>query len=861
MPLAVGTKVGPYEIVDMLGGGGMGEVYRARDVRLGRIVALKIIGAARGTPADMQRFELEARATSAINHPHIVALYDVGEYGGAPYLVTELLQGETLRSRLVRGPIPAAKAIEYARQIASGLAAAHDHGIVHRDLKPENVFITSEGHVKILDFGLAKVKVAAGPDAMTEQAAFGLTSAGSIVGTVSYMSPEQVRGGDIDHRSDMFSFGAVLYEMLTGRPAFREKSAVETMHAILNKEPEPIDAVSGAVPPPVAFIVRQCLEKNPRERFQSARDLELHFGAMSGGQVSMQGTALAASGRSRRWWLAPAAAGAAVSLLVAAGAWGLVGRRGGTIVIPDYRQLTYRRGFINAARFTSDGHTIVYSASWDGAPAQAFSMRLENPESRPLDLKAASLLAVSSTGEVAVSLNGQHLPRLLTIGTLARVPIMGGIPREVMKDVVQADWSPDGATFAVIRMVEGKYRLEYPAGKVLYENSGGLADVRISRDGTTVAFTEHPALPDDRGDICLVGPDGVKRVVSAGWASVSGLAWSPRGDEIWFTASEIGASTSLWAMKPGGTRRLLIKSLGRKTVLDVTPDGQVLLSEGRLRFMMAYRDAPQAPDRLLSWLDASFAADISSDGATLIFDEQGEGSRQGYSTYLRKSDGSAAIRLGDGYAGSLSPDMQRVAALTLASPPSVTILPTGAGESATIARGPIAAYTAVTWTPDSQSVVFAGREQGHGTRVYRQNIKDGTPRPVSPEGFSFRPYTAPLSPDGGTIIAAGTAGQLVKISLSDGTVHPLEGSQPGDRAMRWAADGRTVFVARITDRPASIWRVAVEGGRRELMLTLAPTDQAGYTSVGTAQITPDGRHLAYSFGQNLMDLYLVRGLQ
>jgi Tol biopolymer transport system component len=612
----------------------------------------------------------------------------------------------------------------------------------------------------------------------------------------------------------------------------------------------------------MAFIVRQCLEKNPRERFQSARDLELHFGAMSSGQVSTQTAEVAAVGPSRKWWILPAAVATAASLLVAAGAWVVVGRLRGGIVGPEYRQLTYRRGFIDAARFTGDGHTIVFSASWDGAPPQAFSMRLESPESRPLDLKPASLLAVSSSGEVAVSLNGQRLSRLLAIGTLARVPIMGGSPREIMKDVVQADWSPDGAVLAVIRRTDGKYRLEYPVGKVLYENSGGLADVRISRDGRTVAFTEHPALPDDRGDICVVGPDGVKRVVSAGWASVSGLAWSPRGDEIWFTASEIGANTSLWAMKPGGTRRLMIRSLGRKTVLDVAPDGQALLSEGRLRFMMAYRDAPQAADRMLSWLDASFAADMSSDGATLIFDEQGEGSRShGYSTYLRKSDGSAAIRLGDGYAGSLSPDTQRVAALTVGSPTSVTILPTGAGESASLARGPIVAYNAVGWTPDSQSVVFAGHEQGHGARVYLQNIKDGTPRPVSPEGYTFPPYTAPVSPDGRTIIAVGAAGQLAKISLSDGTVHPLEGSQPGDMAMRWTADGRAVFVARRHDRPASIWRVAAERGHRDFVLTLAPTDQAGYTAVLTAQITPDGRHLAYSFGQNLMDLYLVRGLQ
>ncbi len=863
MSLASGTRIGHYEIVDVLGSGGMGEVYRARDVRLGRTVALKIIIASLGTPADVQRFELEARATGAITHPHIVALHDVGEFDGAPYLVTELLQGETLRARLNRGPIPAAKAVEYARQIAGGLAAAHDRGIVHRDLKPENIFVTTDGHVKILDFGVAKMRPAVAPDAQTIERASNLTAAGSVVGTVRYMSPEQVRGDEVDHRSDVFSFGSVLYEMLTGRPAFKGPSSVETMHAILNGEPAPVDASPGGVPAGLAFIVRQCLEKDPRERFQSARDLELQLAAMSSGRMPTGTTtavAVAAPRRSR--WLVPTLAAAVAALLAATAAWAIFSQRGRAVSAPDFRQLTYRRGYIDAARFTGDGHTVVYSASWDGAPVQPFTMRLESPESRPLDMNAASLLAVSPSGEVAVSLNGQSIARLLQIGTLARVPIMGGTPREILKGVVQADWSPDGTAMAVIRVANGKYRLEYPIGTLLYENSGGLADARVSRDGKTVAFTEHPALPDDRGDICVVGADRVKHVLSAGWASVTGLAWSPRGDEIWFTASEIGPNASLWAVAPGGTARALLRSPGRATILDVAPDGQALLAEGRLRFMMAYRDAPQATDRILSWLDASIASDLSPDGSTVVFDEEGEGSRShGYSIYLRHSDGSPALRLGDGFAASLSPDGQRVAALTADAPPAVTILPTGAGEPQTMARGPIVGYSAVAWTPDSQSIVFAGHEQGHADRLYVQDLKGGMPRPVSQEGFSFPSYTAPVSPDGRTIVASDASGQIVKLSLGDASVRPLAGAEPGDWVMRWTGDGQAVFVARRQDRPASIWRVAAEGGRRDRVLTLAPSDQAGYTAVMSVQITPDGRRLLYSFGQNLMELYLVRGLQ
>jgi WD40 repeat protein len=856
MALAAGTKIGPYEIISVLGSGGMGEVYRAQDMRLGRMVALKIIGSALG-PAAVQRFELEARATSAINHPHIVALYDVGEHRGSPYLVTELLEGETLAARLVRGPVPAAKAIEYARQIASGLAAAHERAIVHRDLKPANVFITADGHVKILDFGIAKIRMSAASEALTGHRNAGLTSTGSIVGTVSYMSPEQVRGEEVDPRSDVFSFGAVLHEMLTARVAFDQPTAAETMHAILHSEPD-LDAIKAA---PAALIVRQCLAKNPRERFQSTRDLELHLSALTSGWVSTSTPVAAGVAIKRRRWMRPAAGAAAAALLIAAGAWALVGWHGGATMPPDYRQLTFRRGFIDAARFTGDGHTVVYSASWDGAPIQLFSMRLESPEFRELNLRAATLLAVSSSGEVAVSLNSLRLSRLLGVGTLARLPIVGGTPREVMKDVVQADWSPDGSALAAIRKVNGRFVLEYPIGKMLYENTGGLADVRVSRNGAAVAFTEHPALPDDRGDICLVGADGVKRVLSAGWASVSGLAWSPEGDEIWFTPSEVGQNTSLWAVTPGGVKRLLMRSPGRTTVLDVASDGQTLISDGRLRLMMAYRDGLQSADRMLSWLDASVAADISADGSTIVFDEQGEGSRaRGYSTYLRKLDGAPPIRLGDGYGGSLSPDGQRVAVVTAGDRPSVTILPTGAGESLPVARGPIASYDAVAWVPDGQAVVFTGHEPGRGTRVYVEHVKDGTPRAVSPEGYTFPSYTAPVSPDGRTIVAAG-GGQLALVSLADGTLRALPGAESGDAVLRWTADGSAVFVIRRRDSPASIWRLAVANGRRDFILGLAPSDQAGYSALVSVQITPDGRHVAYSFGQSFMDLYLVRGLR
>ena len=285
MSLSVPTRLGPYEITALLGAGGMGEVYRARDTRIGREVALKVLPASYSADPDrLRRFEQEARAAGALNHPNVLTLYDVGRHDGTPYIVSELLDGETLRVKLARGPLSVSKALDYAVQIARGLAAAHDRGIVHRDLKPENVFVTRDERVKILDFGIAKLIEPARPDEAIDEAATATrgTEAGTVVGTAGYMSPEQVRGRPADHRSDLFSFGAILHEMLTGRRTFKGESGVETMNAVLNGEPSPILEVNPQVPPLLERIVRRCLEKDPENRFQSARDLAFALEATEG---------------------------------------------------------------------------------------------------------------------------------------------------------------------------------------------------------------------------------------------------------------------------------------------------------------------------------------------------------------------------------------------------------------------------------------------------------------------------------------------------------------------------------------------------------------------------------------------------
>src|SRR6266540_1384655 len=288
-PLSSGTRLGRYEIRSQIGAGGMGEVYRARDPRINRDVAIKVLPATFSTDVErLRRFELEAQAVGRLNHPNILSVFDVDSHEGSPYVVYELLEGETLRECLHGEPLPPRKAIEYAMQIARGLAAAHGKGIVHRDLKPENVFVTRDGRVKILDFGLARQALAfAGADVTASPTFERHTEPGTVLGTVGYMSPEQVRGETGDHRSDIFSFGCVLYEMLMGRRAFQRGTAAETMTAILREEPpEPDPALATAVPPGLVRIVHHCLEKEADQRFQSASDVAFALEALSTASAS-----------------------------------------------------------------------------------------------------------------------------------------------------------------------------------------------------------------------------------------------------------------------------------------------------------------------------------------------------------------------------------------------------------------------------------------------------------------------------------------------------------------------------------------------------------------------------------------------
>ena len=361
MGLSAGATLGPYEILAKIGAGGMGEVYRARDTRLGRDVAVKIVRPRLSADSEqLRRFEQEARAASQLNHPNILVVHDLGSHEGSPYIVSELLEGESLREKL-GAPLPPKKAVEYALHVAHGLAAAHEKGIVHRDLKPENLFVTKDGRIKILDFGVAKLVQPAMPSvSMTEAPTVApSTDAGVVLGTVGYMSPEQVLGKPLDARSDLFSLGVVLYEMLSGKRPFQKDTAPETMAAILREEPPELSATNTTISAGLDRIVRHCLEKEPSNRFQSARDVAFALESLS--QASTAGTAPIRAAVDRRRMVVTAIS---IVLIAAAGAGLFIwGRQSGRPPTPTFKRLTFKRGTITGARFAPDGRTVVYSAA------------------------------------------------------------------------------------------------------------------------------------------------------------------------------------------------------------------------------------------------------------------------------------------------------------------------------------------------------------------------------------------------------------------------------------------------------------------------------------------------------------------
>ena len=860
MALPGGTKLGPYELAEPLGAGGMGEVYRARDARLGRDVAIKIIPAAlAGDAGRLRRFEQEARAAAALNHPNILAVYDVGHQDGSPYIVSERLEGETLRERLGGGRLPVRKVIVYAQQIARGLAAAHDKGILHRDVKPENIFVTRDGQVKILDFGLAKLTDHAGsPKDVTRS--INESETGTVLGTVGYMSPEQVRGKMADARSDLFSLGVTLYEMLSGQRAFHGETPADTMTAILSQEPPELTSTNRNVTPALERIVRHCLEKNPEERFQSARDLAFDLETIStSSSASLPPLRVAML---KRWMRAGAIIGL---VLVAVAATALLALR--PEPPPSYQRLTFQRGVIHSARFAPDGQSVIYGAEWQGDPTELFSTVGVTSESRPVGLKDTDLLAVSRSGEMAVTIsrNFSCAPcRSVLLGTLARVSSAGGLPREVLEGVRGADWGPDG-NLAVVHKVVGRYRLEYPIGHVLYETSGAVSDIRFSHSGKLIAFMDHPAATDDGGTVAFVDLAGKKKTISQMAGSERGLAWSPDDREVWYTALTEAGATSLYASTPGGRRRLVLSVPGQLTLHDISSDGRVLLAQGSNRFGISLSAVGESTQRDLSWLDFTLPADLSGDGKLVLFTEEGEGAGNGYAVYVRKMDASPAVRLGEGQAMALSPDGKWAMAFAnyLSSHPEPVLLPLHSGESVKLPTGALR-FSDAAFLPDGKRLLVLANMPGHALRLYLQDIADGATKPISEEGLTSISVTLGvkcISPDGRFVVLRGPDGRSKMYPIEGGEPQLISGLSDRDSPIRFTADGRHLFLSSRDEHGArKLERFEIATGRRT-PLPFPAFDMTGIVSNVPSQMTADGKTAVYGYHRVLEDLYVVSGLK
>ncbi len=836
----------------------MGEVYRARDRRLGREVAIKVLPAEVADDASrLKRFEKEARAASALNHPNIVTIYDIGSVESVSYIAMEKVDGKTLREVLFSGPLPVKRLLQVAAQIADGLARAHEAGIVHRDLKPENVMVTKDGLVKILDFGLAKLtQTSSGGDEGSQLPTETGTSPGIIVGTVGYMSPEQASGALVDFRSDQFSFGSILYEMATGKRAFQKGTAVDTLSAILHEEPKPVAEINPQAPAPLRWIVERCLAKAPEERFGATGDLARDLATLRDHlteAVGIRASPVAAprSRAIRRRVLVGAAAFAALALSFL---WGRKAAPEG--ILPgrvSFQQLTFRRGNILHGLFAPDGRTVVYSAALDGKPAELFSVRTDNVESHPLGIPNADLLSISSKGELAILMKKGFLATTAGAGTLARVPLGGGAPREVAEDVLFADWSPDGSELAVIPVRTGeKSRLEYPIGKTLYQTTNGLGYVRVSPGGDLVAFIEATT---NGGFVVVADRGGKTRKLSGPWRFVHLAAWRPDGGSLVFGADDAIREVSL-----AGKERILYPVGENLSVYDLLPDGRLLVERGSGRWATVMRAPGEEREREISLLDGAGSPILSADGSTLVFSRAG--------VFVWKVGAAEPTRLGDGFAPSLSPDGKWVLSVT-GAPKKLVLLPTGAGVARpielpglTVSRREIPFGGKNVFSgeilPDGRTLLIAASEPGKPTGLWVLPLEGGKPRQVLEEEA---PGGLAASPDGKKLALHMGGGRGFILPLDGGPRTPLKGLEAEDRLDQWSGDGRYLYVSRQQELPGRVFRINIETGRRELWKELMPADPVGVVHVNSSRIaiSRDGRSYAYNYIRVVESIFFLLG--
>jgi Tol biopolymer transport system component len=855
--------MGPYEITAKLGSGGMGEVYRAKDTKLGRDVAIKVLPVTVAQDAErLARFRREAQVLASLNHPNIAAIYGLDEANGALFLVMEIVPGEDLSERLKRGAIPVGEAVEIAKQIALALEEAHEKGIVHRDLKPANVKLTEDGKVKVLDFGLAKAYASdssgvsgidsANSPTMTHAA----TMAGMILGTAAYMSPEQARGKSVDKRADIWAFGVVLFEMLTGRRLFEGETVTDILAAVIGRDPD-WSALPSGVGPGMRRLMGRCLEKNPKLRYRDMGDVAIDLATAA--TVDAAGSAPFLGANRSGGVLAWGVAGAAILLAVVLGAF-FVKQRAAIPSPPRFTRLTFAPQFVTNARFAPDGQTVVFSSAREGNAIEMFVLHAEDTQPRPLGGAGVQLLSVSSKGELAVLARAKFWSHRSYIGTLARMPLGEGSPRDVLDNVTAADWSPDGADLAVVRWAGGKSRLEYPAGTVLAESSGYVSDVRIAPSGDRIAFMPHAYESDNRGRVVVVDRKGVVIAKSPEYWGEEGLTWSADGKTVLFSAAGSGgASYVVRALAMDGAVREVVADPSGVIVLDTNAVGRLLVSGHSERAAIVAMFPGATVERELPWLDLSFNPVMSADGRSVLFSDQSQQAGANYAVYLRKADGLPPVRLGEGFPLDFSPDGATVLAIVPTDPPRLMIHPTGAGTPRDISAAKFDAYDfdSVHFAGNGKSIVYCGNEAGKPSRCYFKDLASGAERAVTPEGTDH----ARMSPDGRTLVARGIDGRYQRYPQGGGAPSPVPGIEGVDTIVSFRPDGRSVLVYRPKSVPSRVESLDLVTGARTLVRELAPLDRIGATGFYGADFSADEKAYVYCLDRTLGSLYSVEGVR
>ena len=847
-----GRDLGHYRIEVQLGSGGMGAVYRAADLRTGQLVALKTLLASRLNDAEQRkRLQQEARLASSLQHLNIVGIHEIGtaqmEDNLVDYISMELVDGQTIEHLAALGhPLPQALALDYSIQIAHGLAAAHAANIAHRDLKPSNLMVTHEGVVKILDFGLAKWTDPIQPDSYgeTRSVQLGLTMAGTIVGSVAYMSPEQAEGKPLDSRTDIFSLGAVMYRMLSGREPFQGTSQVATLSAVLLKEPEPIAGYAAGVDPRFESIIRKCLRKDPAKRWQSMPDLALSLEelrdelAQPPPAPSIAPSPVAAS--TRRQWLM---AGAGLLAGLAPTAY-FASRR---TPPATFQRLTFRRGDISSALFAPRGE-IVYTAHWDGSPQSTFSSLPGSREARDLGLPMGKVLSVNANGE-ALMLTGEG-----SYGTLVKISLGGGAARPLLDNVSSAVWGPDGTSIAVSRLMGSLNRLEYPIGNVLHQKEGLPFEwLRVSPHDGVVAFFDHDA---EIADLDLKVVDSAKqlRVLSRGWRTVGRLGWSPDGKDVWTSAGRPGESPQLTAVNRNGQERMMAQLPGFMVLHDISGDGALLLAAVRSKIAISAQGPQSMAVVDLSWFDASLVYDMTPDGTSVVFVELAYGEGRNSAIYWRNTDGSPAVKIGYGNRPAISPDGKRVACIFSQDNKSLLkILPTGAGEEQLLPSDGLK-YEKVEWFADQRRLLVTAGVAGKPLRTYWKSVDHPELHPVTPEGVR----ASKISPDSRWAVAS-VEGKYRIFSIAGGDFKDIGLVEPGEQALRWIPNSTGFFVGR-----AEANRVRVDlidnstKQRRKVREIRMPEEGAEFYAV---MVSSDARYYALSYQKDMAELYIARGIR